>query len=60
MFAAKATEQDSGMTMRMVRTVGIGALLAVASTAGLSVGSYVLLMVLSILLLLLYQFFVKK
>jgi hypothetical protein len=36
MFAAKATEQDSGMTMRMVRTVGIGALLAFVSTAALA------------------------
>lgn len=36
MFAAKATEQDSGMTMRMVRIVGLGALLACASSAALA------------------------
>lgn len=36
MFAAKATEQDSGMAMRMVRIVGISALLACASTAALA------------------------
>jgi hypothetical protein len=36
MFAAKATEQDSGMTMRIVRIVGIGVLLASASSAALA------------------------